>query len=72
MRRQCKSLIDKFKKEYIKSSPDKKYNYSVSIYTKQYRNFFYFCELYKAEFSDRILDQFEKKFIRLECTGKNK
>lgn len=64
-------LIDDFKKQCISDNPDKHYNYIIDIYTKWYQNFFYFCEKFKSEFPDRIVDEFEIKFVRLKCMGEN-
>lgn len=69
---QCQSLIEKFKSQYVLKNPDKRFNYLIDIYTKWYRNYFYFCEKYKSEKPNRIADEFEDKFVRLTITGKNK
>jgi len=59
-------LILQFKNELQKREPDKEYSYVVDIYTKWYQNYLYFCEKYKAEFENRLADEFETKFARLE------
>ncbi len=41
-------------------------NYVVDIYTKWYRNYFYFCTKYANSRPDAIADHFETKFARLE------
>lgn len=60
------------KKKCIKENPDKRYNYLVDVYTKWYQRYFYFCEKFKSEFPDRIYDEFEVRFVRLENTGKDR
>jgi hypothetical protein len=64
-------LILQFKKELQKVKPNKKYNYVIDIYTKWYQNYFYFCEKYKVVFENRLADEFETKFVRLEFVSKN-
>ncbi len=65
-------LILQYKKLLQEVIPDKSNNYVVDIYTKWYQNYFYFCEKYKAEYADRIADDFEYKFVRLEFIDENK
>ncbi len=64
-------LILKFKTELQKVEPNKKFNYLVDIYTKWNQNYFYFCEKYKAVSDNRIADEFETKFVRLEYVSEN-
>ena len=64
-------LVSQFKKELQKVKPNKNFNYVVDIYTKWYQNYFYFCEKYKSESENRIADEFETKFVRLEFISKN-
>jgi hypothetical protein len=64
-------IVDKFKKECIPKEPNRKYNYLIDIYSIWYRNFFYLCEYFKSEHPDRIADEFEKRFVRLEYRGKD-
>jgi len=59
-------MIDTFKKKCIKTNPDKSSSYLVDIYSSWYRNYFYLCEKYKAEFKNRTANEFERKFVRLE------
>lgn len=68
---QCQPLIEFFKKQYIKECSDKRFDYPVNIYTKWYRNYLYFCEKFKSEHPNRIKDEYETKFVRLERTGKD-
>jgi len=67
----CRPIIEQFKKQYIQEKPDKRFNYLVDVYTKWNRNYFYFCEKFKSEYPERIADEFEIKFVRLEYTGKD-
>jgi hypothetical protein len=69
---QCKPIVELFKKQYLKENPDKRYDYSVDIYTKWHRNYLYFCEKFNSEHPNRIKDEYEVKFVRLERTGKDK
>jgi hypothetical protein len=62
-------LIETFKKKCIVKKPDKRYNYTIDIYTKWHQSNFYLCERYKAEYPDRIADEFERKFARLHYCG---
>ena len=64
-------LIVEFKK-HLKVKPNKEHNYVVDIYSKWYQNYFYFCEKYKAEYKNRIMDEFETKFVRIEFVSENK
>jgi hypothetical protein len=64
-------LIEDFKKQYIPKKPKKEFNYLVDIYSKWYQNYFYLCEKYRAEYPDRIKDEFEMKFVRLKYTRKD-
>lgn len=65
-------LINSYKTKFIKTNPNKENNYVSDFYTKFYRGFFYLCAKYKAEYENRILDEFEEKFARLEFVGTNK
>jgi hypothetical protein len=65
-------LVDSFlKPEYIKPPPeDMRFNYVVDIYTKWYRNYFYFCAKYACPSLEAISPFFETKFARMEYVGK--
>ncbi len=65
-------LINDYKKKFILENPNKKQNYIVDFYSKFYRGFFYLCATYKAEYEERIHDEFENKFARLEFVEPNK
>jgi hypothetical protein len=64
-------LIESFlKPEYIKPPPDDmRFNYVVDIYTKWYRNYFYFCAKYACPGPNAISPFFESKFARMEYAG---
>lgn len=64
-------LIESFlKPEYIKPPPeDIRFNYVVDIYTKWYRNYFYFCAKYACPGPNAISPFFETKFARMEYIG---
>lgn len=68
---QCQPLIKKLKSQYISKNPNKEYNYLIDIYTKWYRNYFYFCGKYKSESPNKITDEFEDKFVRLKIIKEN-
>ena len=65
-------LINDYKKKFIKIKPNKKENYIVNFYSKFYRGFFYLCAEYNAEYENRIVDEIEEKFARLEFVEANK
>ena len=65
-------LIESFKKNYIKTERNPHIDiYTIDIYTKWYRNSFYFCELSKSESPYRIKDEFESKFLKLQYISEN-
>jgi len=70
----CNELVETvLKPGHIKPPPkDKKFNYLVDIYTKWYRNYFYFCSKYLCPHPDAISPSFEDKFARLEYVGKDR
>lgn len=65
-------LISEYKFTFIEAEPDKKYNYVIDFYSKFYRGFFYLCAKYIAEYKNRIVDEFETKFARVEFVDENK
>jgi hypothetical protein len=69
---QCQTLVEDFRKEFIKDNPNKEYDYLVDVYTKWTGNKIYFCEKMKSESQNRIADEYETKFVRLEYSGKNR
>jgi hypothetical protein len=68
----CQPLVELFAKQYVRENPDKRFNYLVDVYTKWHKNYLYFCEKFKSEHPNRIADEFEFKFVRLENTGKDR
>jgi hypothetical protein len=64
-------LIENFKNQFINANPNKEFNYLIDIYSKWHGNYFYFCEKYKSERENRIVDEFEVKFLRLKFIEKN-
>jgi len=64
-------LVDEFKTQCISENPDKENNYLIDIYSKWYQNYFYLCEKFKSEHPNRLVDEFEEKFVRLKFTGNN-
>lgn len=69
--RRVNELVERvLKPEHIKPPPeDKIFNYVVDIYTKWYRNYFYFCAKYCCPAPNAISPFFEDKFARLEYAG---
>ena len=58
------------KPEHIKPPPtDNDFNYLVDIYSKWYRNYFYFCAKYNCPSPNAISPSFETKFARMEYVG---
>ena len=58
------------KPNYIKPpSEDECFNYIVDIYSKWYRNYFYFCAKYACPGPNAISPFFETRFARLEYVG---
>lgn len=61
------------KPEYIKPAPaDNDFNYLVDIYSKWYKNYFYFCAKYNSPSPSAISPSFETKFARMEYVGSEK
>jgi hypothetical protein len=69
---QCQPLVHLFKNQYVIENPDTRFDYLVDVYAKWYHNYLYFCEKFKSEHANRIKDEYEVKFIRLELTGKDR
>jgi len=58
------------KPTHIKPPPDDdSFNYIVDVYTKWYRNYFYFCAKYCVPGPNAIAPFFEAKFARMEYVG---
>ena len=61
------------KPEHIKPPPtNNDFNYLVDIYSKWYRNYFYFCAKYNCPAPNAISPSFEMKFARMEYVGNEK
>ncbi len=73
LQKKADEIIEKyFKPEYIKPVPEQlNMNHLIDIYTKWYRNCFYFCSKYKCP-PEAISSSFESKFARMEYVGDNK
>ena len=55
------------KPKYVTPPPEGMiYNYVVDVYTKWYRNYFYFCAKYACPHPNAISSHFETKFARME------
>ncbi len=58
------------KPNHVKPAPkNEHFNYIVDLYTKWYRNYFYFCAKYRRPGPNAISPFFEAKFARLEYVG---
>ena len=58
------------KPDHIKPPPtDNDFNYLIDIYSKWYRNYFYFCAKYNCPSPNAISPSFETKFARMEYVG---
>ena len=65
-------INDILKPKHVKiPSADEQFNYVVDIYSKWFRNYFYFCAKYACPSQNAISPYFESKFARLEYTGTN-
>ena len=59
------------KPQYVKPPIEGvEFNYIVDIYTKWYRNYFYFCAKYACPGPNALAPFFEVKFARMEYVGK--
>ncbi len=78
LKRDIKTKADKivatiFKPEHLSpvSQEEQSLNQMVDIYTKWYRNAFYFCSKYKCP-ANSIAPFFESKFVKFEYLGEDK
>jgi hypothetical protein len=73
LQRKGDEMVEKiFKPEYLKPVPEQLiFNHLIDIYTKWYRNCFYFCSKYKCP-PDAVSPSFESKFARMEYAGGDK
>jgi len=66
-------IEDILRPEYVKPAPvNNDFNYLVDIYSKWYRNYFYFCAKYNCPDPNAISPSFETKFARMEYIGSEK
>lgn len=66
-------IVDELKSKHVKPAPtDNDFNYLVDIWSKWYRNYFYFCGKYNCPSSRAISPSFETKFARMEYTHEGK
>jgi hypothetical protein len=74
VQKKADQLVEAFlKPNFIKSPPaDTQWNFIVDIYTKWYRNYFYFCSKYHSPAPTAMTAHFEVKFVRLEYVGNGK
>lgn len=71
VKRQADGLVDSvLKPKHVLPPPDDmRFNYIVDIYTRWYRNYFYFCSKYRCPAPNCLSEFFEAKFARLEYVG---
>jgi len=71
LEKKAEALVDAvLKPNHVKPPPeDARFNYIVDIYTKWYRNYFYFCAKYHRPDPTASSPSFEDKFARLEYVG---
>ena len=65
---QADELIESvLKPTHLKEPPENQdLNYLIDIFSKWYRNYFYFCATYRSPGSRAISPSFETKFARME------
>lgn len=70
----CDEFIDRvFRPHHVRTEPlDFRFNYIVDLYTKWYRNYFYFCTTYRCPSENCISEFFETKYTRLEYRAEDK
>ena len=71
LQRKANYLIENdLKPKHLKPEPkDNDFNYLVEIFSKWYRNYFYFCGKYNCPSPRAIFPSFETKFARMEYTN---
>jgi len=66
----AQALIEEWKPQYITEPPqDQRFNYIVDLYTKWFRNYFYFCARYACPGPTALSPFFESRFTRMEYIG---
>ncbi|MGD9973924.1 MAG: hypothetical protein AB7S77_12765 [Desulfatirhabdiaceae bacterium] len=73
LQEKSEEIVEKiFKPKYLKPIPEEQtLNHIVDIYTKWYRNCFYFCVKYRCP-PDSYSSFFESKFVKFEYLGDEK
>ena len=67
-----KLIEDIIKPKHVQSaSITNDHNYIADIYSKWYRNNFYFCAIYNSPSANAIYPSFETKFARMEYVADN-
>jgi hypothetical protein len=71
--KRCNEFVDSIlKPKYIEQHPkNERFNYIVDIFTKWYRNYFYFCAKYHSPGPNAIAPFFETKFARMEYVAED-
>ena len=64
-------LIANYKTQLQQVDNSKEGTYTIDIYSKWYQHYFYLCEKYKSENPNRIVDEYERKYLRLEFISEN-
>ena len=74
LKEKADKIIDEvIKPAHVKSaSITNNFNYIADIYSKWYRNNFYFCATYNCPSANAIHPSFETKFARMEYVADNK
>ena len=66
----AEKLIQELKTEHVKKpQKDFKWNYIVDLYTKRFKNYFYFCAKYACPGPNTLSPFFETRFARMEYVG---
>jgi hypothetical protein len=61
------------KPKYLELPPtDNDFNYIADIYSRWYRNYFYFIAQYNCPSPEALAPSFESKYVRLEYVDENK
>ncbi|MGH2643854.1 MAG: hypothetical protein ACRDE2_07900 [Chitinophagaceae bacterium] len=61
----CKPVIGKFRKQYIKEKPDKRFNYTVDIFLKWRGSYLYFIQRMRSDQEGYPSQEFNVGFARL-------
>ena len=68
-----KLVSDELRPTHVKPPPQKpQFNYIVDIFTKWYRNYFYFVAKYACPGPNAMVPFFDDKFARIEYAGTNR